>query len=369
MVGSRETGNETYVRGLLHALPQIQGSDRFDYAAIALAPALLFEQLSYRDNIEVVRIRPSSSFIRIPFSMPLLASRARLALLHVTYVAPPVCPCPTVVSVHDIAYKLFPEYFPARVRLMLSLLVPLSMRRAAHVLTLSMCAKQDIVTHYEIPESKVSIVRAGVGPQFQVLSDPDRLAAVKARYGIEGEFILAVGNLQPRKNIRRLIQAYSQLPALVQNRFRLVIAGQALWQHSDIYLAAGEYGVQDRITFTGYVADADLPPLYNAATLFVYPSLYEGFGLPILESMACGTPVVTSNVSSLPEVAGEAALLVDPTDVQEIALKMAQALQDRQLAHDLSEQGIERARTFSWHETARRTLEVYEQVLSKESFL
>jgi glycosyltransferase involved in cell wall biosynthesis len=363
MVGARETGNETYVLNLLQNLPQIDASNQFDYTAIALTPEQLMGQLRHRKNVDIVRIGPSTSFVRIPISMPLLAAREKLSLLHVTYVAPPVCPCPTIVSVHDIAYKLYPEYFPARVRLMLSLLVPLSMRRAAHVLTLSQSAKQDILAHYGIPESKVSVICGGVGSRFHVLTDRDHLNAVKAKYGIEGEFILAVGNLQPRKNIRRLIHAYSQLPVPVQSRYRLVIAGQALWKHSDIYRAAAECDVQHRITFTGYVSDQDLVPLYNAAALFVYPSLYEGFGLPILEAMACGTPVVTSCRSSLPEVAGEAALLVEPTNVEEIASAMERVLQDPALAQSLSEQGIRRARGFSWKRTAHQTLQVYEKVL------
>jgi glycosyltransferase involved in cell wall biosynthesis len=367
MVGERETGNETYVLSLLKSLLQLDGAEEFDYRAITLDDGRLLSQLGERGKIGVVRVRPSASLVRIPLSMPLLAAREKLSLLHVTYVAPPICPCPTVVSVHDIAYKLYPEYFPARVRRMLSAMVPLSMRRAAHVLTLSQSARQDILAHYGMPESKVSVVPAGVGPQFRVLESEAPLSAVQDRYGIEGAYILAVGNLQPRKNIRRLIEAYSRLPATLQRKYRLVVAGQALWLHSGIYQAAIDHGVQHRLVFTGYVPDQDLVPLYNAATLFVYPSLYEGFGLPVLEAMACGTPVVTSNLSSLPEVAGEAALLADPSDVHDLAAQMARVLEDPQLARRLSEQGLERARAFSWQETARRVIEIYAQVLSQES--
>lgn len=362
MVGARETGNETYVLNLLQSLPQVDADRRFEYKVITLDPNEALKRLDNRTDFEFVQVKPAQSLIRIPISMPLLAIRDRLALLHSTYVVPPFCPCPTVVTVHDITFQLYPQYFRARVRLILSLLVPFSMRRADMVITVSNSAKQDIVTRYNIPEEKIVVTHEAAAPHFRVLQDRNSLAEVKARYGIDKDFFLAVGNLQPRKNIRRLVEAYGHLPASVRSRYQLVIVGQALWKHSDVYEAVAERHMQPNVTFTGYVPDEDLVLLYNAATLFVYPSLYEGFGLPVLEAMASGTPVVTSCVSSLPEVAGEAAILVNPTDVNEIMSAMTAVVSNPDLARRLSEHGLRRAASFSWEQTARETLEVYKEI-------
>lgn len=364
MIGARETGNETYVLNLLQHLPQESFAQPFKYKAIVLNRSDVPAQIDFNEHLDFVQVGPPASLVRIPVSMPILVAREKLDLLHVTYVAPPICPCPTVVSVHDIAFKRYPEFFPAHVRLVLSLLVPLSMRRAAQIITISESAKNEIVAHYGIPEEKITVTYLAAAPHFAIDDDRSRWAQVKERYGVEGDFILAVGNLQPRKNIRRLIQAYAQLPTYLQSRYRLVIVGQALWLHSDVYQTSVENNLQDRVVFTGYVPEPDLVLLYNAATLFVYPSLYEGFGLPVLESMACGTPVITSNCSSLPEVAGQAAILIDPTKTTEISEAMASVIADPDLAQSLSEQGLERAQIFSWQQTARQTRDVYAKVVN-----
>ncbi len=365
MVGSRETGNETYVLNLLRALPVVDAERRFEYEAIVLAPGLRLQSWALEKGMRVARVRPALSVGRIPVSMPILALRDKLALLHMTYVLPPYCPCPSVVTVHDIGFRTHPQFFPPGVRLMLSLLVPFSMRRADKVITVSNSAKQDILSHYDIPADRVVVTHEAAAPQYRVLADDERLEEVKNRYGIRKSFFLTVGNLQPRKNTRLLVQAYGQLPEAVRNRYLLVIAGQAQWQHSAIYEAVAERGLESDVLFTGYVPDGDLVALYNAATLFLYPSLYEGFGLPVLEAMACGTPVVSSSVSSLPEVAGDAALLVDPSEVTEVTAAMEAIVEHPDLAHRLSARGLCQAAAFSWERTAQKTLEVYEEIVDR----
>jgi glycosyltransferase involved in cell wall biosynthesis len=366
MVGSQETGNETYVVNLLRALPGVDGDRLFRYKAIALDPDATQARLADAAGVEAVRVRPASSFLRIPASMPSLAVREGLDLLHMTYVMPPVSPCPAVVTVHDISYRLYPQYFPVRVRWMLSLLVPFSMRRAEKVITVSHSAKRDILTHYNIPETKVAVTHEAAARHFRQLDQVQARAEIKTRYGIDADFVLSVGNLQPRKNVRGLIEAYAQMPASLRGRYKLVIVGQALWHHSDIYQAVADRGLLADVIFTGYVPERDLVLLYNAASLFAYPSLYEGFGLPVLEAMACGTPVVTSCVSSLPEIAGDAALLVDPADVAAISSAVTRVLSDPELAQRLSAAGLERARSFSWQRTALETLRVYRQALGED---
>jgi glycosyltransferase involved in cell wall biosynthesis len=363
MVGTQETGNETYVVNLLRALPGVDRDAQFCYQALALNPNIMQAHLGDGVNVETVRVRPASSLVRIPASVPLLALRERFDLLHMTYVVPPISPCPVVVTVHDISYRLYPQYFPPRVRWMLSLLVPFSMRRAEKVITVSHSAKRDILDHYDVPESKIAVTHEAAAPHFRRVECQETLAGVKAQYGIERDFVLSVGNLQPRKNIRRLVEAYASMPADLRNRYQLVVVGQALWQHSDIYQEVTDRGLLSDVIFTDYVPEPDLVLLYNAATMFAYPSVYEGFGLPVLEAMACGTPVVTSNVSSLPEIAGDAALLVDPGDAAAISLAMARVLSDRELARHLSAAGVQRARSFSWERTALETLKIYGDVI------
>jgi glycosyltransferase involved in cell wall biosynthesis len=367
MVGSRETGNETYVANLLRALPGADRDRSFRYKAIALDPCAIQARLGDAAGVETVHVRPASSFVRIPTSMPLLALREEIDLLHMTYVVPPILPCPAIVTVHDISYRLYPQYFPVRVRWMLSLLVPFSMRRAERVITVSHSAKRDILAHYDIPESKVAVTHEAAAPHFRRVDRVQARAEIKTRYGIDRDFVLSVGNLQPRKNVRGLVEAYAQMPAGLRSRYKLVIVGQALWHHSDIYQAVADRGLLADVIFTGYVPERDLVLLYNAASLFAYPSRYEGFGLPVLEAMACGTPVVTSCVSSLPEIAGDAALLVDPADVAAISSAVAMVLSEPALAQRLSAAGLEQARSFSWQRTALETLQVYRQVLGEDA--
>jgi glycosyltransferase involved in cell wall biosynthesis len=365
MVGAQETGNETYVVNLLRALPGADRDGQFSYKALALNPNAIQAHLGNGARLETVRIRPASSLVRIPASTPLVALRERFDLLHMTYVVPPVLPCPSVVTVHDISYRLYPQHFPARVRWMLSLLVPFSMRQAKRVITVSHSAKRDILRHYDVPESKIAVTYEAAAPHFRPVERGEAVRQINARYGIDRDFVLSVGNLHPRKNLRRLVEAYARMPASLRSRYKLVIVGQALWHHSDIYRAAVDKGVQPDVIFTGYVPDVDLVLLYNAATAFAYPSLYEGFGLPVLEAMACGTPVVTSSVSALPEIAGDAAILVDPHDAPALSSAMATVLSEPELAQGLSTAGLQRARSFSWQRTALETLEIYREVLGE----
>ena len=363
MIGERETGNETYTSNLIKALLELdRGNDYFLYTT---KPSRLTSRLAALSaNTKVIQIRPAIPLLRVPLGMPFAAGRQGVNLLHVNYVAPPWCPCPTVVTVHDISYEFFPEFFSLRDRLMLSTLVPLSVKGAAKVIADSENTKRDIIACYGLPEEKVMIIPVGVGSSFRPVTDEERLEAVKAKYGVKGKFILTVGNLQPRKNLIRLVKAFLLLreSESCDSKVQLAIVGQAFWRESEIYRAVEEEGLKGEVIFTGYVPDEDLPLLYNAAELFVFPSLYEGFGLPPLEAMACGTPVVCSNAASLPEVVGDAALMIDPYDVKAIAQAIFDVLSKPSLRGKLKAKGLRRAASFSWRETAKRTLQVYEEV-------
>jgi len=300
--------------------------------------------------------------VRIPVTFPLALARARIDVVHVEYVAPPLCPARVVVSVHDIAYERYPQFFTPGEVARFRALVPPTIRKAAAVLTLSEYSKRDIVRRYNVPPDKITVTHLAADPMFRPIHDEGRLADVRERYGTGGEFILSVGNLQPRKNIKTLIEAYVRLRRADATRHRLVLVGKKAWLHDDIFAAARASGYADELVFTGYVPDADLVALYNAADLFVYPSIFEGFGLPPLEAMACGTPVVTSNTSALPETVGDAALTVDPLDVEALAEAIALILTDRTLHAHLSQRGPQRATIFSWEDTAHKTRDVYHDV-------
>jgi glycosyltransferase involved in cell wall biosynthesis len=243
-------------------------------------------------------------------------------------------------------------------RAYLNKVVPRSVARADHVIADSAATRDDLVAHYGTPPEKISVLYSGVSRVFQPVRDPAVLAAVRERYGLRsGPFVLGVGTIQPRKNYARLIQALARQP---DPELSLVIAGGKGWLYDAIFAEVERCGLQGRVIFPGFVADEDLPALYSAARVYAYPSTYEGFGLPLLEAYACGTPVVTSTAACLPEVAGDAALLVPPTDVDALAAALHQAASDEALRARLIARGFERVKAFTWERSARQLLEIYQ---------
>jgi glycosyltransferase involved in cell wall biosynthesis len=265
-----------------------------------------------------------------------------------------------VVTVHDLGYLHYPEAHRLLDRFYLDLSTRYNARAATHLIADSAATKRDLIERYGIGPSKITVVYPGYDVAiFQPVKDEGIIEAVKARYDIIGDYILFVGTLQPRKNLTRLIEAFSNIRYPISN-IQLVIAGKKGWLYEQIFRQVKELGLEGEVVFTGYVPAGDLPALLSGARLFVFPSLYEGFGLPVLEAMSCGTPVVCSNASSLPEVAGDAAVLVDPLDVEDLAMAMERVLSDEELRAELIERGFEQARKFSWERCARETLDVLE---------
>lgn len=264
-----------------------------------------------------------------------------------------------VVTIHDLSFLEYPHAFSWRVRTMLTTLVPGSVKRAARVIAVSEWTKQDLIRRFGVPAEKIAVTPEAPPPGFQRLPEAQRLPLPP---GVAEPFVLAVGNLEPRKNLARLIEAFG---LTVRQGFRgqLVLVGKAQRRAGDVQRAVRESGVESRVVFTGFVSHDDLTLLYNRASLFVYPSLYEGFGLPPLEAMACGCPVLASNATAMPEVLGDAALLVNPLSVEELAQGMMAVLDHPELAAGLREIGLRRAASYTWEATAARTREVYAQVL------
>jgi len=240
--------------------------------------------------------------------------------------------------------------------------LPRALRRVDAVITVSACSRRDILAHFGLSPKRIAVIPEGVEPRFRPVPDsPERRAAL-ARYGVAPPFLLYLGGINARKNLSRLLEAYARLRER-HPRLRLVIGGKRQWQAGEIMATFARLALGDAVCFTGYVEDADLPALYSAAEVFVFPSLYEGFGLPPLEAMACGTPVVTSTVSALPEVVGDAALTVDPHDVPGLAAAIERALTDDGLRATLRRRGLTRAGQFTWHRAARETLALYDRIL------
>ncbi len=262
-----------------------------------------------------------------------------------------------VATVHDVIALLLPETFTPRHRLVVRTALAMVRRRADLVIVPSRAVERDVVERLGLPADRVVVTPEGCEPRFR----PTPCAEVLARYGLPSRYVLAVGTLEPRKNLTTLLQAFARLRREdgIDPTLRLVLVGARGWLDEPIYETVRSLGLEGTVHFAGFVDDDDLPAVYSGAALFVFASLYEGFGLPLLEAMACGVPVVTSNVSAMPEVAGDAAVLVDPRDVDDLAGAIARTLRDDALRNRLRVAGLARARQFPWEATARRTLDAY----------
>ncbi|MSP37999.1 MAG: glycosyltransferase family 1 protein [Deltaproteobacteria bacterium] len=268
-----------------------------------------------------------------------------------------------VLTVHDVSFFLFPEFHPLKRRLTFKAFFPRSLEQADHIITDSDSTRRDLVEHFHVPADKMTTIHLGVDPSFAPVSEP-QAAPILAEYGLRfGAYLLNTGTVEPRKNLLRLIQAYNLFRSNNSASLPLVLVGASGWLNQDLFEEIDKSPWKSDIKFLGYVAKTDLPSLYSGAVAFVYPSIYEGFGLPPLEAMACGTAVITANNSSLPEVVGDAAILVDAHNVDAIASAMLKVAGDATVRENLKQRGLARAKCFSWRRTAEQTLAVYEQAL------
>jgi glycosyltransferase involved in cell wall biosynthesis len=312
------------------------------------------------------RVNPNP-FLRLGYDLAARVRQDRPDLLHVQYTAPLGCSVPVVVSVHDVSFLEHPEYFTRSRALQLQFTVRRTVRRAARILTGSDFSRAAILKVYgDLDEDQVIVVPNAAASDFRPISHESAVAAVRDRFGIAGPFVLSVGDLQPRKNQIGLIRAFAKLVrAFPQIKHTLVLVGKETWFAERVREAARASGVGDRIKFIGFVTDPQLLQLYNACDLFVFPSFYEGFGLPALEAMACGRAVTCSNTSALPEVVDGAAILFDPYAQDEIVRALADLLLDPELRSRMERLGLQRAAHFSWQKTAERTLDVFHEVAER----
>jgi glycosyltransferase involved in cell wall biosynthesis len=352
----RSAGVHQYILHLLRHLGSVENGVR----VTALLGAKALEPDT---DLGLIRARldtgkPSRRVMWEQLAQPGILRRMKVDLVHgPVFVGPLISPCPVVTTIHDLSFFRFPRLFRPANRLYLTLLTRLSARRARRLIAVSRHAANESVALLGIPREKISVVYHGVDQSFRPLP-ADEIAAFRQRRGLPDRFLLFVGTLEPRKNLIRLIEAFSQIH---DEQTKLALVGGRGWLYDDLFARVDGLGLKDAVLFPGYVPNEELPFWYNAATALVYPSLYEGFGMPVTEAQACGTPVVTSNTSSLPEAAGAAALLVDPYDVAAIATALKRVLNDSALRGQLREQGLAHARTFTWARTARETVQVYHQ--------
>jgi glycosyltransferase involved in cell wall biosynthesis len=362
-VGAKLAGNESYATNLIEALAQVDSVNEYTlYVTTAEARARFSQRWP---NFRVQTTLPHTPLIRIPLTLAAELRKRPVDVLHVQFTAPPFSPCPVVVSVHDLSFEHLPQTFNRRSRTQLRLTVRHSVKKAARILTLSEHTRRDMIETYGTSPERITAIPLAAPSYFGRVREERELQRVRHIYGIEGDYILCVSSIQPRKNLPRLVRAYESLrnkrgPGKLP---KLVLVGKCAWLYDETLRSIEEGRMKDSIILTGYVPQSDLPALYSGSICFVYPSYFEGFGLPPLEAMKCGTPVIAGNRTSLPEVVGDAGILVDPFDVNAIAAAIERLVDDPDLRQQLSVKGVARSRLFDWNETARRTLNIYEQVV------
>ena len=349
-VTASPTGTEVYSRRLLRALVALGSSHCFRFYFRSAPPVGDFPDAELR----VISCPRLWTHLGLAWEM---ARRPPDVLFVPAHVLPPIHPRASLVTVHDLGYLHFPEAHPWRQRLYLDLSTRWNARAAAHLLADSEATRADLMAHYRTSPEKITVAYPGCDEALAPVRDPAVVEAAKARYGIAGDYLLYLGTLQSRKNLARVVAAFATL----QSEAVLVLAGKRGWLYDDLFTQARRAGLEGRVLFPGYVSDGDKAALLSGALAFVFPSLYEGFGLPVLEAQACGCPVITSTTSSLPEAAGNAALLVNPEDTAAVAGALQRIAAEPGLRQALVERGLANVRRFSWAACARSVLSVIEQ--------
>ena len=354
-------GIGTYIRNLLRQLARQDGQT--EYVVLA-RPADCEALATLGENFRAVPETAGNYSIAEQIRVPLALRREGVTLFHAPhYVLPPLVMCRSVVTIHDCIHLMFPQYLPNRIALTYARVsIGLASRRATRVLTVSESSKRDILRFVDIPAEKIDVIYNAYDERFGVEPREEDVARVRERYQLHDPFVLYAGTVKPHKNVERLIEAFDLVRKHGLDDLKLVLIGDEISKYAALRRAVHSHQLHKFVRFLGYLPEETLAVMYRLASVFVFPSLYEGFGLPPLEAMASGTPVVTSNVSSLPEVAGDAAVLVDPYDSTSIAGGIERVLGDDALRRNLREKGLARAKQFSWETSVRRVREIYQEV-------
>lgn len=363
-IPANRAGAGNYIFNLVQALAKIDQDNQY---VVFAKPEHIAEFSIDQPNfhllaVHIVQRRPLR-LLWEQFVLPELVQRYQVEVLHSPHYTTPIFNSShSVVTVCDMTFFLYPKMHGIMKRVFFQQMMQISSKRADRIIAISESTGKDLLHLLGVTPDKIHTVLLAADDNFRPIGDCVKVGKICRRYGLQpGEFFLYVGTLEPRKNVPALLHAYKDLlDSGIQER--LVIVGKKGWMFENIFATMQILGLENKVIFTGYVPDEDLPYLYNGARLFVYPSLYEGFGLPVLEAMACGTPVVTSNVSSMPEIVGDAGLLVNPHEHSQLAQAIECLIMDDDLHQSLKERGLERAAQFSWEKTAQETLKIYSQV-------
>ena len=352
-------GIGTYIRNVLRHLARLDHETEF---VLLCRPADVGSLESLGENFRAVSERSSHYSVGEQLRIPLALRRERVTLFHAPhYVLPPLVPCPSVVTIHDCIHLMFPDYLPNALALGYARAsITVAASRATRVMTVSESSKRDILRYVNIPPDRIDVIYNAYDERFAVDTLEEDVERVRERYQLQDQFVLYAGNVKPHKNLERLIQAFHLVRKRGLDHLKLVLIGDDISQYAELRRAVHQHQLHKYVRFLGYLPEETLAIMYRLAGVFVFPSLYEGFGLPPLEAMASGTPVVTSNVSSLPEVAGDAAVLIDPYQPEAIADGIYRVLTDEALRLDLRRKGLARARQFSWEDSARRVRAIYD---------
>jgi glycosyltransferase involved in cell wall biosynthesis len=363
MAGRQAGGPETYERRLVASLARIDSDNEWHVFCLSRAAAASFGVNAANFKFHV--LQPNIRTVGMAASLPLAMLRTGIDFLHATFTPPPISPKPYVFTNHCLSSFTHPEFYDDAIRFRLNALISNGLRKARRVICVSENTRALTAELFKTPLERMSVVPNGVSEEFRVLPQQAARTRLRTRYGIDYHYLLYVGKLEKRKNIVRILEAYAQLRDRAHRDVKLLLVGRRTPTSDGIDETLARLQLHGDVIEPGYVDDGDLPAFYNAAEAFVFPSLWEGFGIPVLEAMACGTPVITANVSALPEVAGDAALLVDPYSADAIAEAMHDVLSRPELRNSLRERGLARARLFSWTRTAEQTLATYREAAAE----
>jgi glycosyltransferase involved in cell wall biosynthesis len=356
-IGMGAGGNETHYENLVRWIPKLDTQSEY-VLYFSHLDAERMQRYAVNGRVTAETLPWKSSYLRVPLALPQAIRRDALDVFHAQYVLPPFTRCKTLLTVCDLAFEHHPETFRAIEAARCKLMIPRSARKADHIVTLSEFSKRDISERYGIPPEKITVTYCGPDENFAPVDRSQAREELARTYNIAGEFLLYVGRIQARKNLVRLVEALAALKKRGATH-KLVIVGKQDFQAEQLVAKVAELGLEQDVIFTGYVPTEDLPKFYSAAEAFVFPSIFEGFGLPVIEAMACGAAVVTSLGSSLEEVAGDAALLADPHSTDSITSAIDRVLGDDAWRAELRRRGIQRAKRFSYRDAAAQTIKLY----------
>ena len=361
-LGTSAGGPETYVSNLIQNLALSQQGYRYHIYLSEQSQMPVYSRLGA--HVHPYLMWGRSRWIVLPISQPVELIRRPVDLFHATFVAPPICPAPLILTVVDIGFERFPHFYPRMVTKRLSALTRRGTKQAKLILSISEYTKQELVDCYGVDPGRIRVTHLGVSDRFHQVADQEQVQTARAKYRLQDDYILYVGKVEPRKNLKRLIQAYSLLRRDRGVRHKLAIVGMWSYLNDDVRPTIASLGLQDDVVIVGEAERADLPLLYNGASLFTYVSLMEGFGIPPIEAMACGIPVVVSNSTSLPEIVGDAGIYTDPLDSISIADGLYRGLKDDAFRTELVAKGLRRAKAFTWRATAEATSRAYKEALA-----